>query len=400
MSLYTWSQKTAQFGRTFPPTYWYLWLGILLNKLGEFVIPFLTIYLTETRHLSAGQATSIIGLVGFGSFISRPIGGFLADKIGCHRTILLSLSCTTVTTLILGFAYESWLIVNVAFLLGFFNGLFGPASTAMIAGVVNDEMRIRAYGLTYWAVNVGASVAPLLAGFLASYNYLALFLLDALTTGSFAFLVWWRIPKVSPGRTNHEQRKSFKGTIKVLRNEPLLFVLTALTFGFNCIWFQAYSALPLDMHSHGLTNAEYGAALAMNGLVVIVLSIPLNHLLKRFPHAYVLAGASFMLALGFGLTIFASNLWFYAFTIVLWSIGEIAAVPLTTAIIADLSPPHSRGIFQGILGAALGLASFAGPILGGLIIEHLGTRVLWLSCFIFGNILVLGYLTLRQMRER
>lgn len=373
---------------------------MLLNRLGGFVIPFLTIYLTETRHFSAGRATLIIGLVGFGSFISRPIGGFLADKIGCRRTILLSLSFTTVTTLILGFAFESWLIVSVAFLLGFFNGLFEPASTAMIAGVVNPEMRVSAYGLTYWAVNVGAAAAPLLAGFLASYNYVALFLLDALTTGLFALLVWWRIPQISPEGTQHGQRKSFKVTIKALRHEPLLFVLTTLTFGFNCIWFQAYSALPLDMHSHGLTNAEYGAAIAMNGLVVITLSIPINHLLKRFPSGYVLAGASLMLALGFGLTIFASNLWFYAFTIVLWSIGEIAAVPLTTATVADLSPPHSRGMFQGILGAALGLASFAGPILGGLIIEHLGTRVLWLSCFILGNILVLGYLALTRMQKR
>ncbi|MBN1450950.1 MAG: hypothetical protein JW963_08050 [Anaerolineales bacterium] len=32
-----------------PPTYWLLWTGTLINRLGGFVIPFLTLYLTSQR---------------------------------------------------------------------------------------------------------------------------------------------------------------------------------------------------------------------------------------------------------------------------------------------------------------------------------------------------------------
>ena len=34
-----------------PPAYWLLWLGTLINRLGGFVIPFLTLYLTGQRDI-------------------------------------------------------------------------------------------------------------------------------------------------------------------------------------------------------------------------------------------------------------------------------------------------------------------------------------------------------------
>jgi MFS family permease len=180
-----------------------------------------------------------------------------------------------------------------------------------------------------------------------------------------------------------------------------LFLFTLLAFVFACIWFQGYVALPLDMHAHGLTSTHYAFAIAMNGLVVIVLSVPLGSLFARFPRHYVLAGATLLLGTGFGLTALVSTLPLYAFTVILWTLGEIAAVPLATALIADLSPSHLRGLYQGVYGAAWGLASFVGPALSGLIIEQMGTRVLWFGCFLVAGLLALCYLALaRPMRLR
>ncbi|MGW0709536.1 MFS transporter [Streptomyces sp. NPDC002643] len=69
------------------------------------------------------------------------------------------------------------------------------------------------------------------------------------------------------------------------------------------------------------------------------------------------------------------------------------------AIIADLVPDHERGRFLGLIGAAFGLASVTGPLLGGWFTDH----VSWRWCFHVNvpfGLLALAVITFALKRRR
>ena len=65
-----------------PRTFWFLWTGTLINRLGAFVVIFLAIYLTASAGFSQSQAGLVLGLYGVGGAVGthgrrragRPLG--------------------------------------------------------------------------------------------------------------------------------------------------------------------------------------------------------------------------------------------------------------------------------------------------------------------------------------
>ena len=181
-----------------PRTFWSLWAGTLVNRIGTFVEPFLALYLTQARDLSAGRAGVVVALVGGGSVISQPLGGALTDRVGRRPTLVGGMVASGLAIAALGFARSLWAIALCTLLVGIVGDLYRPASQATIADVVAIEDRRRASGLLFWAVNLGFSVAALGGGLLAAHGYGLLFALDAITCCGYALVVWRTIPETRP----------------------------------------------------------------------------------------------------------------------------------------------------------------------------------------------------------
>ncbi|WKZ48918.1 MAG: MFS transporter [Anaerolineales bacterium] len=383
-----------------PPTYWLLWSGTLINRLGGFVIPFLTLYLTDQRGISVSQAAFMVSLFGAGSFLSQLIGGELTDRLGRRPVMLLSFLVTPIFMISLGLANDVALIALLTFIVGFFTDLYRPAVGAAIADLVPPESRTRAYGYNYWAINLGAAVAPLLAGLVAGYSYLILFAADALTTLIFGLIVLFGIRETRPAEAHHTAHVSFNKRLSQLKREPILLILSLLAFFFGMVYMQSYVTLPLDMQANGLGPENYGATIAVNGILIILVTIPISNMAVKWHRFRTIALSAIFLGLGFGFTALADNLILFMLSVAIWTVGEIAATSVAPAIIADLSPVELRGVYQGIFGAAWGLAYFVGPLAGGWIYERLGSDALWLVCLAMGIVLAFGYLALGAPAKR
>jgi MFS family permease len=154
------------------------------------------------------------------------------------------------------------------------------------------------------------------------------------------------------------------------------------------------------MQSHGLGPGQYGTVIAVNGFLVILLTIPVSNMATRWPRFETVAVSALLLGLGFGSTALASNFSLFALSVAIWTLGEIGSTSVAPTIIADLSPVDLRGLYQGIFGAAWGLAYFFGPLTGGWIYENLGGDALWVGCLMIGIVLAFCYYALSAPAKR
>src|SRR6185369_9973433 len=113
-----------------PQSFWFLWIGTIVNRLGGFAVPFLMLYLTARLQMTATSAALVVSALGAGSFVAQLTGGELADRLGRRPIMLLSFFVAPLAMLGLGLAREPWQLVPMTLALGFFSDLYRPAVSA------------------------------------------------------------------------------------------------------------------------------------------------------------------------------------------------------------------------------------------------------------------------------
>ncbi len=385
--------------RGLPRSYWFLWAGALVNRIGYFVAPFLAIYLTESLHLSVARAGAVVSCYGLGVLVASPLGGHLADAIGRRPTLLVSLTLGPAALVALGLARSPLLISLAAFVYGVLGDLYRPVNQAILTDVVPPADRARAFGILYWAVNLGVAIATALAGFMAKRSFWLLFAGDAATTLAFAAIVWRWVPETRPDPTEGTREPSLRGLLSPLRDPPFGgFVL--LVFCFALVFDQWFAALPLDMRAHGLPTDSYGLVMAFTAVLIVLLQPTATAWLPQLRRSRVLAASAFLLGSGAGLCAFARSATGYAVALSVFTLGEIAQAPVAPAVVADLAPADRRGSYQGLYLMAWSSALVVTPALGAWVLGRFGSLTLWSGCFLLGVFCAAGHLALAPARGR
>ncbi len=383
-----------------PAPFWALWAGMLVNRLGSFVIVFLGLYLVRERGFTAAEAGRVVALYGLGVVAAGPVGGTLADRLGRRATMILGLVTGAASVCALAFTRDPAALAVLAFLAAGTGELYRPAMNAAVTDLVPPAERARAFGLVYWAVNLGWSIGLTIAGLVADRSLVALFVADAVTTFAFAFVVLLRVPETRPAAPPEASRAPPGAGLVAVARDVHLMIFLGLHVVALIVFTQFQLAAPIDLAAHGVGPSTFAYLLAMNGVGVVVLQPLLGLRLRGHEAGRVLAASSLLFGLGFGLNAFAGSVPVYAVGVLLWTVGEVIGFPVASALVSNLSPAALRGRYQGAFSMTWGLALTLAPLLGGELLARLGGRTLWLTCLGLGAAVALGHLAAAGPRRR
>lgn len=117
--------------RGIPGPIWLVLVGMLINRLGNFLQIYLVLYLTD-KGFSTSAAAFALGAYGVGSVVGVLAGGSISDRVGYAWTIVGSMALAGLLTLSLVFLDSLPVVITVAAVIGIAAQAYRPASSALL----------------------------------------------------------------------------------------------------------------------------------------------------------------------------------------------------------------------------------------------------------------------------
>ena len=354
---------------------WALTATHFVSRAGGLARSFLVLYLTQERGLPPTTAGAVVAAVGVGDIGSQLLGGWLGDRIGRRHTMLVGFSGTAVALVALGSAETMPAICAAAVGVGLMAELFRPVGSAAVADLPAQE-RVRAYGLLFWAANVGFTVSTVAAGILVRHGYGILFWINAAASVLAALIVWRHVPETRPPMPEATRQ----ALLPVLLRDRVMLAMAAIHVVYFTMFLQTFSTLPLVMAADGHGPGTFGAMLALNGIVIVLVQPIAVRLLDGRDTASVLAVSMLLVGIGGGLGAVVDSGAGHAGSILVWTLGQIGVSVVFGATFAGLAPADLRGRYMGIASTTWSLGAVLGPLLGTALLDHAGRTALWVAC--------------------
>ncbi|MDF3288044.1 MDR family MFS transporter [Streptomyces silvisoli] len=382
-----------------PPAVWLLLAARVVNRLGAFSLPFLTVLITTDYGVSVATAGLVPAAFGLATIPSRLIGGRLADRLGRRRTIVFGLTGCAITQLGIAAANSLVEVAVCAVLLGLVYELYEPPSQAVIADATGPAERVRAYSLLNAALAIGGMGAGLIAAGLGRWDLRWLFVADAVSCLACALIVRVVLPA---DRTHRPDRGDERcAGIRPWRDRVLLIMLVFGTL-YALVYLQIMISLPLSLERRGMRPSDAGLLFTVSAATIVAAQPALR--LKR------LAALTAPAALALGYVLLAGGLAGYAVAhtlptslaaTVVWSLGDLLVLGRAYALAANLAPPGGTGRYLAAYGTSWGFAGIAAPILGTQLLEHAGATALWAGMALLCLVLAAGqFLITRPLAAR
>nr|WP_228035673.1 MFS transporter [Oculatella sp. LEGE 06141] len=366
---------------------WVQAIGRSLYQAGYGVIQF---YVPLIFVNQVGLSATAVGIgIGSGSLagvLGHLLGGYLADSqaYGRKRTLLISAGLSILSALFFVETQTLPLLVIANLLLGLSAGCYWTAADAAVIDVTSSEQRHKAFAVMVLADSLGGGLGILGGGVLLAMAAQIHVLFLGTTVLFLLFLLLVLLAVVETRQDDVERVQPLQGFVKALKDRSLqLFVLVNILF--TTYIALVNSTLPLYFTNVMSETASETVSGAASGTTLVSVA-------NLFTWCYVGIGAVLQWPLVQGLNsvlrvrvlMLSMLLWCIGFCLV-WAAGFVTSMPLISmvaafgllsiataiykpfapAIVAELAPKSSRGIYLAISYQCWSIGYFVGPIVGG-----------------------------------
>lgn len=348
-------------------------------------LPFTIIYLHEVRGFDLGFSGALMSLIAITGLLVTGPGGVLIDRIGARRVLIAGLIAMIAGCSLLAFATHPAVAVIAVMLIGINFGVSWPGFNALIASVVEGEVRQQYFGVNFALVNLGIGIGGVIGGFFVNVDdpgtFTAIFLIDAATSLVPLGLLLGPLRHVRTQADPTAEVEEHGGYREILRRPAVLWI-TLLTFLSVFIGYgQMEAGFPAFARqvTHVSTQVV-GIAFAVNTVVIVLLQFAVLKLItgrRRTRVMQIMAliwVVSWLILGGAGLLpgTLAAAIGVIAYMGV-FAFGETMLQPTVPAIYNDLATDGTRGRYNAINSAAFQGGAIAGPLVAGVMLgEGLG----------------------------
>lgn len=379
----------------FKPIVWQLLIGMVFTRTASFMtLPFLAIYMQNELHaapLLIGVAVGISPLMStFGGFF----GGYLTDRFGRKKILLLSMVGWCCSFYGFAFAHSPWTFIALNALNGISRAFFEPASQAFMIDHTPQEKRRRLFSIRYTMINLSAVVGPLVGVMIANTSNMQLPFIITATLYIFCFMFFYIVLKKAPETHAHRKTESFMQLIKVLAKDHVLLWMIVGSVCMNFVYAQTDSTLSQILNMTFDDGVKlFSVLIATNAGTVLLLQLPCSLLTEKLSVKTTLVIGSVLTVLSMMAFYIADSWTLYIIAMFIISLGEIFIAPIVGVIIEMIAPSHQKATYLGVM-QFQSLGGFFGPIVGSWLLVHwlgqlylvmVGIGFLMTYCFIYAT---------------
>ncbi|MFH1624094.1 MAG: MFS transporter, partial [Pseudomonadota bacterium] len=327
-----------------------------------------------------------LGIIFSGFSISRslfmPLIGKLSDKKGRKLFICIGLFGYALISIAYIHADKAYELAIIRFLQGFFAAMIIPLAMAYIGEISPVKKEGTYMGMFNVSLFAGFGVGPFMGGALKDHFGMgtAFYAMGGLSLIAFAMILVF-LPELDLYKKGWGNPRA---SYKLMLGNNIVRGITAFRLVDSMGRGMVATFLPIFAHQYlGLTGSEIGLLISSNILLTSLMQAPFGKLADKVSRWKLVVIGGSIVSLAISLTPYASD--FTELLVINMAMGFASALslPATTALAVEEGRHLGMGSIMGIFNMAMSVGLGSGPLLGGLIMDCLGVRFI----FLFGGII-------------